>query len=253
MSEMSRQPGGLKVIGAGFGRTGTLSMKAALEELGFGPCYHMTEVFNNPEHIAYWVAATEGKPVDWKDFLKNYQATVDWPACAFYAELMRAYPDARVLLTVRNPESWYESVSSTIYPISRRATGSPLILFIGKLLVPDRIRVGKMINALIWQQTFDGKFEDKEYALAVFQQHIEEVKKNVPPEKLLVYDVKQGWEPLCAFLDVEIPRDKPFPHLNERANFVGNRDWQKSQRKAIGVVLAVGTLLALLFLWRRSK
>ncbi len=253
MSEMIRQSGGLKVIGAGFGRTGTLSMKAALEELGFGPCYHMTEVFNNPEHIASWVAATEGKPVDWKDFLKNYQATVDWPACTFYAELMRANPDAKVLLTVRNPESWYESVSSTIYPISRRVIGSPFIGLIARLLFPDRLKVGRMINALIWQQTFDGKFEDKEYALAVFQRHIEEVKKNVPPEKLLVYDVKQGWEPLCAFLGVEVPRDKPFPHLNERANFLGNRLWQKSQRKAVGIVLAAGALLALLFLWRRSR
>lgn len=253
MSEISKQPGGLKVIGAGFGRTGTLSMKAALEELGFGPCYHMSEVFSNPPHLAYWVAATEGKSVDWKDFLKNYQATVDWPACAFYAELMRIYPDAKVLLTVRNPESWYESVSSTIYPISRRATGSPFIVLIARLLFSDRLRVGRMVNVLIWQQTFDGKFEDKEYALAIFQRHIEEVKKNVPPEKLLIYDVKQGWEPLCAFLDVEIPTDKPFPHLNERANFIGNRLWQKSQRKAVGIVLVVGILVALFFLWRRSK
>ena len=114
-------------------------MKAALEELGLGPCYHMTEVFNNPEHIAYWVAATEGKPVDWQDFLKDYQATVDWPACAFYTELMHIYPDAKVLLTVRNPESWYESVSSTIYPISTRAIGSPFIVFIARLLFPDRL------------------------------------------------------------------------------------------------------------------
>ncbi len=250
---MSKQPGELKVIGAGFGRTGTLSLKAALEELGFGPCYHMTEVFSHPQHIADWVAATEGKPVDWKDLLSNYQATVDWPACTFYEELMRVYPDAKVLLTVRNPDSWYESVSSTIYPISRRATGSPFIVFIGSLLFPERIRVGRMINALIWQGTFDGKFEDKEYALAVFQRHIEEVKKNVPTEKLLIYDVKQGWEPLCAFLGVEIPRDKPFPHLNERASFIGNRLMQRTQRQVVGVILGIGVLAALFFLRRRSK
>ena len=253
MSEMSEQPEGLKIIGAGFGRTGTLSMKAALEELGFGPCYHMTEVFSNPEHLAYWVAATEGKQVDWKDFLKNYQATVDWPACAFYEELMRVYPDAKVVLTVRNPESWYESVISTIYRVSRRATGSPFAAFIGRLLFRDRLRVGRMINTLIWQGTFDGKFEDKEYALAVFQRHNEEVKKNVPPDKLLIYDVKQGWEPLCAFLGVDIPRDKPFPHLNERGNFVGNRLGQRRSMQAAGIVLGVGALVALFFLWRRSK
>jgi Sulfotransferase domain len=250
---MSKQAGELKIIGAGFGRTGTLSLKAALEELGFGPCYHMTEVFGNPGHIAYWVAATEGKPVDWKDFLNNYQATVDWPACAFYKELMRVYPDAKVLLTVRNPESWYESVRSTIYQVSRRATGSPFTVFIASLQFPDRLKVGRMVNALVWQGTFDGKFEDKEYALAVFQRHIEEVKKNVPTEKLLIYDVKQGWEPLCAFLGVDIPADKPFPHLNERANFIGNRLTQRSQRQAVGVVLGVGVLAALFFLRRRSK
>ncbi len=250
---MSKQPGELKVIGAGFGRTGTLSLKVALEELGFGPCYHMTEVFSNPEHIAYWVAATEGKPVDWRDLLKNYQATVDWPACTFYEELMHTYPDAKVLLTVRNPESWYKSVSSTIYLISRRAIGSPFTAFIGSLLFPDRLRVGRMINTLIWQKTFDGKFEDKEYALAVFQRHIEEVKKNVPPDKLLIYGVKQGWGPLCAFLGVEIPRDKPFPHLNERANFIGNLSWQRSSRQAVGIVLGVGVFVALFFLWRRSR
>lgn len=252
MSEMSKQFEGLKVIGAGFGRTGTLSLKAALEELGFSPCYHMTEVFANPQHAADWFAAAEGQAVNWKDVLKDYQATVDWPGCDFYAELMQVYPDARVLLTVRDPERWYESVSSTIYPMSKRVA-DPLARFIGKLLVPDRIKVAKMINALIWQKTFAGRFEDKDYALAVFQQHIEEVKKNVPPEKLLVYDVKQGWEPLCAFLGVEVPVDKPFPHLNERANFVGIRQLQKSQRKVAVTVLAAGVLAMLLFLWRRSR
>ncbi len=252
MSEMSKQAVGLKIIGAGFGRTGTLSLKAALEELGFAPCYHMTEVFSHPHHVPYWLAAAEGEPVNWKDVLENYQATVDWPGCDFYAELMCVYPDAKVLLTVRDPERWYESVSSTIYPMSKRVT-DPLTRFIGTLVAPDRIKVAKMINALIWQKTFAGRFEDKGFALEVFQQHIEEVKKNVPPEKLLVYDVKQGWGPLCAFLGVDVPTDKPFPHLNERANFIGIRQWQRSQRKGVATVLVAGVLAALLFLWRRSR
>lgn len=252
MNEISKQSEGLKVIGAGFGRTGTLSLKAALEELGFAPCYHMTEVFSHPQHVAYWSAAAEGQPVNWKELLKNYQASVDWPACDFYAELMRTYPDAKVLLTVRDPERWYESVSSTIYPMSKRVT-NPFTRIIGTLLVPDRIRVAKMINTLIWQKTFAGRFEDKAYALSVFQQHIEEIKKNVPPEKLLVYDVKQGWEPLCAFLGVDVPQGKPFPHLNERANFIGVRQLQQSQRKVAATILAAGLLAALLFLWRRSR
>src|SRR5690242_7699355 len=105
----------LKVIGAGFGRTGTLSLKVALEELGFGPCYHMIEVFQYPEHAKLWEAATQGKPIDWDQIFANYQATVDWPGCTFYADLMARYPDAKVLLSVRDPETWYESVMSTIY------------------------------------------------------------------------------------------------------------------------------------------
>src|SRR5579884_3535914 len=106
---------GLKIIGAGFGRTGTLSVKAALEELGFGPCYHMIEVFQHPDHLLQWEAATRGEAIDWRKLLEGYQAAVDWPACSFYKQLMEIYPDAKVLLTVRDPEKWYESVISTIY------------------------------------------------------------------------------------------------------------------------------------------
>src|SRR5712692_3824595 len=124
--QVTDQPGathewsGLKIIGAGFGRTGTLSLKHALEELGFGPCYHMEELFDKPGVDAQWDAIVRGEPVDWNTVFKGYQATVDWPACAFYKALMQAYPDAKVLLTVRDPEKWYESVSSTIYQVSGR-------------------------------------------------------------------------------------------------------------------------------------
>src|SRR5207248_2818817 len=107
----------VKVIGAGFGRTGTLSLKAGLEELGFRPCYHMVELFTHPEHNAIWQAAAEKKPVDWRALLAGYEAAVDWPACTFYAELMDQYPDAKVLLTVRDPEKWYESVANTIHKV----------------------------------------------------------------------------------------------------------------------------------------
>lgn len=210
---MADQPGathewsGLKVIGAGFGRTGTFSLKIALEELGFCPCYHMLEVLDKPDPTQQWDAIARGATADWNMVFKGYQATVDWPACTFYKELMQAYPDAKVLLTIRDPEKWYESVSSTIYPASRR---DPLSLH------------ARMVNALVWEGTFDSKFEEKDSAIAVFLQHIESVKQQVPPEKLLVYDVKEGWEPLCAFLGVEASPEKPFPHLNDRANFVGN-------------------------------
>ena len=207
-SEVTDAWGGLKVIGAGFGRTGTLSLKNALEGLGFRPCYHMTELFERPDAEEQWEAIVAGEPADWNTVFAGYQAAVDWPSCAFYKELMQVYPEAKVLLTVRDPEKWYESVISTIYQVSRsHLPHSPH---------------AQMINTLIWEGTFDGKFEYKDYAVAVFHRHTEEVKQHVPPEKLLIYDVKEGWEPLCAFLGVEVPGDRQFPMLNDRANFVGN-------------------------------
>ncbi len=211
---------GLKVIGAGFGRTGTMSLKAALEELGFSPCYHMIEVFERPADIAMWETAAMGKPIDWKALFADYQATVDWPSCAFYKELMNVYPDAKVLLTVRNPESWYESAMSTIFQMR---TKRPPISEQIRARIPDMQQFGRMFNAIIRDRTFGGNYEDKDHAIAVFEQHNAEVRQQVPPEKLLVYEVKEGWEPLCAFLGVEIPRGKPFPHLNDRDNFGGNR------------------------------
>lgn len=220
-SEATQHWDGLKIIGAGFGRTGTLSTKHALEELGFGPCYHMTELFEKPGVDAQWDAIVRGEPVDWHAVFSGYQATVDWPACAFYKELMRAYPDAKVLLTVRDPEKWYESVSKTIYRVP------------GQNPDPTRSVHRNMIDALIWQGTFDGRFEDKEYAIAVFLRHSEEVKQQVAAEKLLVYDVKEGWEPLCAFLGVEVPAGKAFPHVNDRANFVGNTRRQQQGQNVV--------------------
>ena len=206
--EATNEWSGLKVIGAGFGRTGTLSVKNALEELGFRPCYHMTTLFERPDAAEQWQAIVAGRtPADWNTIFAGYQATVDWQACAYYKELMQVYPEAKVLLTVRDPEQWYESVLCTIYQVSH----SPL---------PHSPHV-QMINTLIWEGTFDGKFEDKDYAIAVFHRHTEEVKRHVPPEKLLVYNVKEGWGPLCTFLEVEVPEDMPFPRLNDRANFAG--------------------------------
>jgi len=211
---------GLKIIGAGFGRTGTLSLKVALEELGFSPCYHMIEVFERPADIAVWEMAAMGKPINWKALFAGYQATVDWPACIFYKELMQVYPDAKVLLTVRNPENWYESAKSTIFQM--RSRPSPISEQI-RARMPDLQQFERMIDAILRHRTFGGNYEDKDHAIAIFEQHIAEVRQQVPPEKLLVYEVKEGWEPLCAFLGVEIPKGKPLPHLNDRDNFGDNR------------------------------
>lgn len=219
IAETAGKWSGLKIIGAGFGRTGTLSTKTALEELGFGPCYHMTTLFENAGAEELWEAVVRGEPVSWDAIFTGYQASVDWPACTFYQELMHMYPAAKVLLTVRDPERWYESVKNTIY----RAPDN----------VPADNSHARMVSKLIWQGTFNGKFEDKDYAIAVFNRHNQEVRRSVSPEKLLVYEVKEGWEPLCAFLGVAVP-DKSFPRLNDRDSFneMRNRRAQEMQGQA---------------------
>ncbi|MBA3944141.1 MAG: sulfotransferase family protein [Herpetosiphonaceae bacterium] len=205
----------LKIIGAGFGRTGTVSLKVALEALGFAPCYHMSEVFQNMETmLPLWEQVAAGKLTDWTSIFGNYQATVDWPTCNFYAELMQTYPDAKVLLSVRDPEQWYESARSTLYD------GANQLLAMNEHLR----RPGAMVTKLVWQDTFHDRFEDKAYAISVFNRHNAEVQRTVPAEKLLVYNVKEGWAPLCAFLNVPVP-DGPFPHLNDRASI--QRDFDK--------------------------
>ena len=149
----------VKVIGAGFGRTGTASLKDALEELGFGPCYHMFEVFANPGHADFWEAAWRGEPADWDGILGPYEATVDWPACSFYEELMERNPDAKVLLSVRDPERWYESTRNTIHKVGKLGTGSPfsrLGFALTSRLAFGRFKTGQatMTEEIVWQGTF---------------------------------------------------------------------------------------------------
>ena len=210
----------IKVIGAGFGRTGTLSLKVALEMLGFDKCYHMDEMFQHPEHAIFWENAIEGKPVDWDALFKDYQATVDFPWCCYYSQLMQHYPDAKVVLTIRDFEQWYESSLNTIYQVGRSPKQNLLMALKFPFSAKTRhiFRLFRLIEKDVWGGIFQGRFPDKDYALAVFNQHIESVKRIVPPERLLVYQVKEGWEPLCRFLSVPIP-SQPFPHLNQRTEF----------------------------------
>lgn len=228
----------MKVIGAGFGRTGTASLKAALERLGFGPCYHMLEVFENPSHLRLWEAAAAGEPVEWDEVFKHYEAAVDWPVAAFYEQLMEAYPEAKVVLTVRDPEKWYESTRSTIYRINR-VTSLPFFSVVG-LFAPEPRRVSKMVNKVVWRDTFGSEFENKRRAIEVFKRHNEEVRRKVPPEKLLVYEVGEGWGPLCEFLGVEVPENEPFPHINDTASFR-----KRSQRRMMLALGASGSAMLL--------
>jgi Sulfotransferase domain len=236
----------LEVIGAGFGRTGTMSLKVALEELGFGPCYHMIEVFENPEHVEQWEAAREGRP-NWEELFRGYRAAVDWPAAAFYEELMERYPDAKVILTVRDPDRWYESARSTIFTIQNVAS-SPILSLAG-LFVPSlrqMKRVARMARDLAWEDVFDGRFEDRRGAIEAFDRWNEEVKKRVPAERLLVYEVKDGWGPLCDFLGVAVPEGRPFPHLNDAETF--RKRIRRRRMLAFAVLLGGGASLAALAL-----
>jgi hypothetical protein len=210
----------IQIIGAGMARTGTLSTKQALEELGFSRCYHMIELLTHPEHVSHWEAAARGAPVDWDALFAGYQATVDYPGFPYYRQLMERYPEAKVLLNVRDAESWYESVRATIYQVAPSTMQKVLMSL--KLPFSRRlrrmVRIFRMGKSVMWQGLFGGRFEDREHAIAVYNRHNEEVQRIVPPERLLVYQVKEGWEPLCRFLGAPVP-DKPFPRLNDRDTF----------------------------------
>ncbi|HST56710.1 MAG TPA: sulfotransferase [Solirubrobacteraceae bacterium] len=206
----------MRVIGAGFGRTGTMSLKAALEELGVGPCYHMIEaLWGDTTRIPIWEAAADGEQVDWRALLAGFESTVDWPGCTFYKQLMEVFPDAKVLLTVRDPDKWYESVESSIWAAGVAGRKGELQ---GGSETPPSLDAFRMIGKLIWEGTFDGRFEDRAYAIDVFNRHIEEVKRTVPAERLVVHEVKDGWKPLAQMLGVPEPQT-PFPRLNDKAAF----------------------------------
>lgn len=196
----------LKVIGSGYGRTGTMSLKLALEELGFGPCYHMMEVFKDKDHrSAQWEAAADGNP-DWEGIFEGYESTVDWPNATFYRELAEAYPDARVIHTERDPEDWWRSTQNTIF--NRLGENDP-----DAQTDPWKRMVRKVVGRL-----FDGRLHDKEKCLAVYNAHNAEVRRVIPPERLLVYFAADGWAPLCTFLGVGVP-DKPMPKVNTSDEF----------------------------------
>lgn len=230
----------LKVIGAGFGRTGTLSLKFALERLGFGPCYHMVEVNAHPEHDPAWLALARGEPGDWR-VLRGYASTVDWPSTYFWRELAAANPEAKVILTTRDPEAWYDSASATIFArmlefevlrtevlrtealrakaLGAKALGAKALRAGDNVdtLDPLRQRHMQMVNFIVVEKTFGGSL-DKAHALRVFEAHNEAVRRTIPPERLLVYESGQGWEPLCAFLGVPVP-SAPYPKVNTSDNF----------------------------------
>ncbi len=208
----------LQIIGAGFGRTGTLSVYTALKQLGF-PCYHMFEVLENKEnksHLDFWrrVANSEANTRhDWEQVFSKYTDTVDNPVCCVWRELLAAYPDAKVILTLhpRGAEAWYESTLDSIY-----FTETMWQFKVLEFATPFGRKFGDMSRKLIWQRSHKGTMNDRAKAIAHYHQHIADVKAAVPADQLLVFSADQGWKPLCKFLGVPVPAPE-FPNVNDRA------------------------------------
>jgi hypothetical protein len=236
----------MKVIGSGFGRTGTLSTKKALEELGFGPCYHMEEVLRHRGHVGTWHDIGRGRPVDWRRLFAGFESAVDFPASVVYQELMEAFPDAKVVHTVRDPQRWYDSTLETIYQ------GRTLVPTWLRRLVPFTGRFAEMVDLMVWDRVFDGRFEDREYAIARFEEWTAEVIATVPPERLLVFDVRDGWEPLCEFLGVLQPGGE-FPRVNDRESMLRRFRFVRVVSQSLPLVGAGSTVAVLALLRRRGR
>ncbi|WP_017556054.1 sulfotransferase family protein [Nocardiopsis baichengensis] len=216
----------LRVIGAGYPRTGTLSMKAALERLGFGPCHHMFEVMSRPEQSALWSLTPGEGEASWDRLYEGYESAVDWPTGYFWEEVSQAYPDAKILLTVRDARRWYKSASETIFQSARMLDavdgeehgGAGQEDEAGATTTAHLRRLHETLLSTMWRGAFGvgaDEVPDEATAVAAFERHIEYVRSRVPEDRLLVFEAAQGWEPLCDFLGVPVPEDEPFPHLNE--------------------------------------
>ena len=192
----------LKVIGSGLGRTGTKSMQSALNLLGLGPTHHMVEVFAHPESVPLWIEAGAGKP-NWDKIFADYHAMVDYPGAHYWRELAAHYPNAKILHTVRDPDKWFDSTQATIFaPNSPTTTTGPMSPFFDSFLGDIRAHL-----------------HDRAFMTAHFRRHTEEVRRVIPPERLLVYEAGQGWDPLCKFFGVPTP-DAPYPSENSKAEFI---------------------------------
>jgi hypothetical protein len=227
----------MRLIGAGLPRTGTLTQKLALEELGLEPCYHWVNVLADLDTVALWNQALDGG-APWQEVFGDAQASVDWPGGHFYRELMDFYPDAKVLLSVRDPESWEPSFRETIWTMSHGDSLMPLLSRARAEIDPRWKRYLALVDRMFWGP--QGVFSAGHTPELLKQQmlaHHEQVKRTVPPERLLVWEVGEGWEPLCEFLEVSVPAE-PLPHANDRDTFLER---------------VIGGALDTLEVWRESK
>lgn len=195
---------GLRVVGAGVGRTGTHSLKVALEQLLGGTCHHMMEVFGDPVQVSGWTDAIYGRPVDWNALLARFSAIVDWPGASFWRETLAANPDALVLLSVRDPESWYRSASNTIF-----------LTFDG---APEEMRGWLEAVRTMFRERFSDKLDDPTAMMDAYQRHNDAVRREAPAAQLLEWTPGDGWEPICERLGLPVPTD-PFPMTNTTSEF----------------------------------
>ncbi len=204
----------MKVIGAGLGRTGTMSLKFALEHLGFGPCYHMIEFMAHiPEHLPLWQGVIEGRP-DWDAVFDGYVSTVDYPGCTYWRELVAKWPEAKVILTLRDPDSLVRIRQRDGAVVADAQTCSP------------RSPIERFMNATV-NQDFGDRIDDRAFMTDYFRRWNEAVIAEVPADKLLVFQAKDGWEPLCEFLGVPVPPE-PYPRVNSRES-MNQRVMQQTQ------------------------
>jgi len=238
----------MKVIGAGMPRTGTLTQKMALEMLGLGPCYHMVDVLADLEQAPLWEQALDGQ-APWAEIFAGFQSTVDWPGGYFYGELIDVYPEAKVVLSVREPAAWERSMRQTVWSVRNGESLIRLLSSAQGCVNPQWAGFLNMIDRLLWEGkgTFAAGNAEPEDMIETMLRHNEEVKRTVPAERLLVWSVAEGWEPLCAFLEVPVP-DVPFPHINDRKEFLNRiidgslqslQEW-RSQASSVETEFAVG-------------
>jgi len=196
----------LRVVGAGLGRTGTLSLKLALERLLGAPCHHMLELFAHPEQVPVWHAAARGEMPDWSKLLHGYAASVDWPSAAFWPELARAFPAALVLLSVRDADAWWRSAGETIFPALEQAPSPEW-----RAMIED-----------LFASRFTSAYRDRAAAIAAFERNNALVREKVPAHRLLEWRAVDGWAPICGAFGLPIPAE-PFPHVNTTAEFLARR------------------------------
>ena len=199
----------LKIIGSGFGRTGTMTMKEALGVLGLGPCHHMLEVMENPAQLPFWKAVARGKAVDWNEVFAGYNSQVDWPGAHVWQETMQAFPDAKVIHTERPEDAWWNSFNGTIGKFFSHAPELDLPPYISDVFAT--------MAHFFLKQTFED-YSDRDCAIAAYRRNNQLVRDLVPAERLLVFHVADGWTPLCEFLDLPVP-GTDFPHRHPKREF----------------------------------